>query len=427
MKAAFYTLGCRVNSYDTQTMIELFKTNGYEIVDPAEKADVYVINTCAVTNESERKSKQIVRRLKKQNENAVTVLTGCFAESNFEEAKKVDSADIVCGTHKREKIIDYINEFKAKQNKVYNLEEDSREFDKAGITTYDGKSRAFIKVQDGCNMFCTYCIIPYARGMLKNASVEKVLSQIDALSKKGYREVVITGIHVASYKADTGENLIDLLELIDKENKIDRIRLGSLEPKLLTDTFLKRLSELKSFCPHFHISLQSGCDKTLKEMNRKYTTKEYMEIVKRVRTYFDNPGITTDIIVGFPNETDEDFEVTKDFTDKVGFSYVHIFPYSPKHGTPASEMENQIPKEVKTKRAKELKDVMENKREDFLNNMIGKKEKVLIEKKLEDNIYEGYSENYIYVEVKSDKDIFNQIVNVKITDKTQTHLRGEII
>ena len=427
MKAAFYTLGCRVNSYDTQTMIELFKTNGYEIVYPAEKADVYVINTCAVTNESERKSKQIVRRLKKQNENAVTVLTGCFAESNFEEAKKVDSADIVCGTHKREKIIDYINEFKAKQNKVYNLEEDSREFDKAGITTYDGKSRAFIKVQDGCNMFCTYCIIPYARGILKNASVEKVLSQIDALSKKGYREVVITGIHVASYKADTGENLIDLLELIDKENKIDRIRLGSLEPKLLTDTFLKRLSELKSFCPHFHISLQSGCDKTLKEMNRKYTTKEYMEIVKRVRTYFDNPGITTDIIVGFPNETDEDFEVTKDFTDKVGFSYVHIFPYSPKHGTPASEMENQIPKEVKTKRAKELKDVMENKREDFLNNMIGKKEKVLIEKKLEDNIYEGYSENYIYVEVKSDKDIFNQIVNVKITDKTQTHLRGEII
>ncbi|RGD75446.1 tRNA (N(6)-L-threonylcarbamoyladenosine(37)-C(2))-methylthiotransferase MtaB [Anaerofustis stercorihominis] len=427
MKAAFYTLGCRVNSYDTQTMIELFKTNGYEIVDAAEKADVYVINTCAVTNESERKSKQIVRRLKKQNENAITVLTGCFAESNFEEAKKVDSADIVCGTHKREKIIDYINEFKAKQNKVYNLEEDSREFDKAGITTYDGKSRAFIKVQDGCNMFCTYCIIPYARGILKNASVEKVLSQIDALSKKGYREVVITGIHVASYKADTGENLIDLLELIDKENKIDRIRLGSLEPKLLTDTFLKRLGELKSFCPHFHISLQSGCDKTLKEMNRKYTTKEYMEIVNRVRKYFDDPGITTDIIVGFPNETDEDFEVTKDFTDKVGFSYVHIFPYSPKHGTPASEMENQIPKGLKTKRAKELKDVMENKREDFLNNMIGKQEKVLIEKKLEENIYEGYSENYIYVEVKSDKDIFNQIVNVKITEKTQTHLRGEII
>ncbi|MCR2033171.1 tRNA (N(6)-L-threonylcarbamoyladenosine(37)-C(2))-methylthiotransferase MtaB [Anaerofustis stercorihominis] len=427
MKAAFYTLGCRVNSYDTQTMIELFKTNGYEIVDAHEKADVYIINTCAVTNESERKSKQIVRRLKKQNENAITVLTGCFAESNFEEAKKVDSADIVCGTHKREKIIDYINQFKEKQSKVYNLEEDSREFDKVGITTYDGKSRAFIKVQDGCNMFCTYCIIPYARGVLKNASVEKVLSQIDALSKKGYREVVITGIHVASYKADTGENLIDLLELIDKENKIDRIRLGSLEPKLLTDTFLNRLSKLKSFCPHFHISLQSGCDKTLKEMNRKYTTEEYMEIVQRVRKYFDDPGITTDIIVGFPNETDEDFEITKEFTDKVGFSYVHIFPYSPKHGTPASEMNNQITKEVKSKRAKELKEVMENKREDFLDDMIGKREKVLIEKKLNDDMYEGYSENYIYVEVKSDKDIFNKIVDVRITEKTPTHLRGEII
>ena len=408
-------------------MIELFKTNGYEIVDAHEKADVYIINTCAVTNESERKSKQIVRRLKKQNENAITVLTGCFAESNFEEAKKVDSADIVCGTHKREKIIDYINQFKEKQSKVYNLEEDSREFDKVGITTYDGKSRAFIKVQDGCNMFCTYCIIPYARGVLKNASVEKVLSQIDALSKKGYREVVITGIHVASYKADTGENLIDLLELIDKENKIDRIRLGSLEPKLLTDTFLNRLSKLKSFCPHFHISLQSGCDKTLKEMNRKYTTEDYMEIVQRVRKYFDNPGITTDIIVGFPNETDQDFEITKEFTDKVGFSYVHIFPYSPKHGTPASEMNNQITKEVKSKRAKELKEVMENKREDFLDDMIGKREKVLIEKKLNDDMYEGYSENYIYVEVKSDKDIFNKIVDVRITGKTPTHLRGEII
>ena len=427
MKAAFYTLGCRVNSYDTQAMIELFKTNGYEIVDSHEKADVYVINTCAVTNESERKSKQIVRRLKKQNENAITVLTGCFAESNFEEAKKVDSADIVCGTHKREKIIEYINEFKSKQSKVYNLEEDSREFDKAGITTYDGKSRAFIKVQDGCNMFCTYCIIPYARGVLKNASVEKVLSQIDALSKKGYREVVITGIHVASYKADTGENLIDLLELIDKENKVDRIRLGSLEPKLLTDTFLNRLSKLKSFCPHFHISLQSGCDKTLKEMNRKYTTEEYMEIVQRVRKYFDNPGITTDIIVGFPNETDQDFEITKEFTYKLGFSYVHIFPYSPKHGTPASEMNNQITKEVKSKRAKELKEVMENKREYFLDDMIGKREKVLIEKKLNDDMYEGYSENYIYVEVKSDKDIFNKIVDVRITEKTPTHLRGEII
>ena len=204
MKAAFYTLGCRVNSYDTQAMIELFKENGYEIVDSHEKADVYVINTCAVTNESERKSKQIVRRLKHQNENAITVLTGCFAQSNFEEAQKVESADIVCGTHKREKIIDYINEFKLSKNKVYNIEEDSKDFDKVGITTYEGKSRAFIKVQDGCNMFCSYCIIPYARGVLKNASVEKVLNQIEELSKRGYREVVITGIHIASYKADTG-------------------------------------------------------------------------------------------------------------------------------------------------------------------------------------------------------------------------------
>jgi len=427
LKAAFYTLGCRVNSYDTQAMIELFKENGYEITDASKKADVYVINTCAVTNESERKSKQIVRRLKKQNEEAITVLTGCFAQSNFEEAKKVDSADIVCGTHKREKIIDYINEYRINKNKIYNIENDSNEFDKVGITTYEGKSRAFLKVQDGCNMFCTYCIIPYARGVLKNASIEKVLSQIHALSSKGYKEVVITGIHIASYKADTGENLIDLLEIIDKENKVERIRLGSLEPKLLTENFLKRLSKLKSFCPHFHISLQSGCDKTLKNMNRKYSTKDYMDIVNRVRKYFDNPGITTDIIVGFPGEDDEDFDITKKFTKEIGFSFVHIFPYSPKHGTPAAEMENQISKEIKAKRAKELKEIMEEKRNDFLSKMIGKTEKILIEKKLSDGVYEGYSENYIYVEVKSDKDLFNKIVEVKITDKTSTHLKGELI
>lgn len=427
MKAAFYTLGCRVNSYDTQAMIELFKENGYEIVDSHEKADVYVINTCAVTNESERKSKQIVRRLKHQNENAITVLTGCFAQSNFEEAQKVESADIICGTHKREKIIDYINEFKLSKNKVYNIEEDSKDFDKVGITTYEGKSRAFIKVQDGCNMFCSYCIIPYARGVLKNASVEKVLNQIEELSKRGYREVVITGIHIASYKADTGENLIELLEIIDNQNQVDRIRLGSLEPKLLSDNFLERLSKLKSFCPHFHISLQSGCDKTLKEMNRHYNTKEYFDIVTKVRKYFDNPGITTDIIVGFPNENDEDFETTKKFAEEIGFSYIHIFPFSPKHGTPASIMKNQNTKETKSKRAKELKEIMLKKRHEFLENMKGSTQKVLIEKKLSDNIYEGYSENYIYVEVKSEKDIFNKIVNVKITGQNQTHLEGELL
>ncbi len=427
MKAAFYTLGCRVNSYDTQAMIELFKENGYEIVDSHEKADVYVINTCAVTNESERKSKQIVRRLKHQNENAITVLTGCFAQSNFEEAKKVDSADIVCGTHKREKIIDYINEFKLNNNKVYNIEEDSKDFDKVGITTYEGKSRAFIKVQDGCNMFCSYCIIPYARGVLKNAPVEKVLNQIEELSKRGYKEVVITGIHIASYKADTGENLIDLLEIIDKQNKVERIRLGSLEPKLLSDNFLEKLSRLKSFCPHFHISLQSGCDKTLKEMNRHYNTKEYFDIVTKVRKYFDNPGITTDIIVGFPNENDEDFETTKKFAEKVGFSYIHIFPFSPKHGTPASTMKNQNTKETKSKRAKELKEIMLKKRNEFLESMIGSTQKILIEKKLSNNIYEGYSENYIYVEVKSKNDIFNKIVDIKITGQNQTHLEGELL
>lgn len=427
MKAAFYTLGCRVNSYDTQAMTELFKQNGYEITDADKKADVYVINTCAVTNESERKSKQIVRRLKKQNEDAIVVLTGCFAQSNFEEAKKVDSADIICGTHHREKIIDYINDFIKQKNKIYNIENDNEEFDKVGITTYEGKTRAFLKVQDGCNMFCTYCIIPYARGILKNASVKKVLSQIDALSKKGYKEVVITGIHIASYKADTGENLIDLMEIIDKENKIERLRLGSLEPKLLSEEFLNRLSKLKSFCPHFHISLQSGCDKTLKEMNRKYTTQEYINIVKRVRKYFKNPGITTDIIVGFPDETEEDFNITKEFTKEIGFSYVHIFPYSPKHGTPASTMPNQISKDIKNKRAKELKEIMEKKRAEFLDKMIGTTQYVLIEKKLQNKKYEGYSENYIYVELESEKDIFNKIVKVKITGKNDTHLKGEIL
>lgn len=427
MKVAFYTLGCRVNSYDTQAMKELFIKNGYEICSNKEdSADVYVINTCAVTNESERKSKQIVRRLKKQNENAITILTGCMAQTNFEEAKKVDSADIVCGTHQREKIIDYINDFIKTKEKIYKLEKDKNDFDTQNITKFEDKSRAFLKIQDGCNMFCTYCVIPYARGELKNASVKTILSQIDALKEKGFKEVVLTGIHIASYKADTGENLIDIIELVDKKEHIDRIRLGSLEPKLLSEAFLSRLSKIKSFCPNFHISMQSGCDTTLKAMNRKYTTSQFLEISKRVKKYFTNASITTDVIVGFPGESDEDFNTTKEFVKKVGFSFIHIFPYSKKAGTPAAIMENQVPKEIKTKRAKELKEIMEEERKKYLKEMIGTTVSVLVEKEISPLEYEGYSKNYIHVTFKSNKDIFNEIVKVKITNIENNNLRGEI-
>ena len=427
MKAAFYTLGCKVNSYDTQAMKELFMRNGYEIVSHSEKADVYVVNTCAVTAESERKSRQAVRKLKKHNPQAITIFTGCYVQSNLESAREVESADIICGTHHRERIIDYLNDFLARRTRIELIENDN-DFDTLSISDYEGKNRAFLKIQDGCNMFCSYCIIPYARGKLKNASADSVINQIRNLSLKGYKECVITGIHIASYRSDTGENLIDILEKIDDSGLVERIRLGSLEPKLLTEKFLSRLARLESICDHFHISLQSGSSRILKLMNRRYTREEYIETVKRVKKYFPNAGITTDIIVGFPSESEEDFSESMSIIRECGFSFVHIFPYSARKGTPAAEMKEQLTNAAKHERVLKLQEAMQKERNTFLSGMAETENEVLIEKKLADGLYGGYTKNYIYTEVKSDMDILDKIVKVRITGINDNgHLGGTLI
>lgn len=427
MKVGFYTLGCKVNSYDTQAMIELFQTNGYEVVSSSGICDIYVINTCSVTNESERKSRQMVRRFKHKNEDAIIVLTGCFAQTNLENAKKIEEADIICGTHRREKIVKYVEDFIKNRKRIIEIEDGDNVFEDLEITKYENRSRAFLKVQDGCNMFCSYCIIPYARGEVRCAKVLNIIKQVNTLVNGGYKEIVLTGIHLSSYKADTGETLIDLIELIDKETNIQRIRLSSLEPNVLTESFIERLSKVKSFCPHFHISLQSGCDKILKDMNRRYTTDNYYKSVLNVRKYFENSTITTDIIVGFPGESEEEFSETVEFARKVNFSFIHIFPYSRKNGTKAALCNNQITKQIKSERAKKLKEVSKKLSDDFLESQIGKKLEILIERKLDDKTYEGYSKNYVKVIVKSDKDIFNEIIKVKIKEKEKTFLYGEII
>lgn len=427
MKVGFYTLGCKVNSYDTQAMIELFQTSGYEVVSSSGICDIYVINTCSVTNESERKSRQMVRRFKNNNKEAIIVLTGCFAQTNLENAKKIEEADIICGTHKRERIVKYVEDFIKNKKRIIEIEKGDNVFEDLEITKYENRSRAFLKVQDGCNMFCSYCIIPFARGEVRCAKVSNVIKQIKTLVEGGYKEIVLTGIHLSSYKADTGETLIDLIELIDEETNIQRIRLSSLEPNVLTENFIKRLSKIKSFCPHFHISLQSGCDKILKDMNRRYTTDNYYKSVLNVRKYFENSTITTDIIVGFPGESEEEFLETVEFSKKVNFSFIHIFPYSRKNGTKAALCSEQVTKKVKSERAKKLKEVTKKLSDDFLKNQIGRKLEVLIERKLDKVTYEGYSKNYVKVIVESEEDIFNEIVNVKIKEKEKTFLYGEMI
>ncbi len=426
MKVSFYTLGCKVNTYDTQIIVESFKEKGYTIGKFDEINDIYVINTCAVTNESERKSKQIVRRSKRINPNGITVLTGCFSEVNEEGAKSISEADIICGTHKRHLIVEYVNEFIKNKKRSIHMEKNTS-FDESLVVNYEDKTRAVVKIQDGCNMYCSYCIIPYARGNSKSGSIPGILHQIKDIEKLGYKEIVLTGIHIASFRGDNGQTLIDLIELIDKTTNINRLRLGSLEPNILSEEFLQKLKEVKSFCPHFHVSLQSGCDKILKLMNRKYKTNEYLKIVENIRKYFKGASITTDIIVGFPNEDDIDFAETLDFTKKVSFSHIHIFPYSKKEGTKAFDLKGHLNKETKSIRAKKLKTASLIEEKNFLNSLINESDEVLIEKNINGNIYEGYSKNYVKTYIESEIDITNEIIKVKFETLYKDGIKGGII
>ena len=495
MNVKFVTLGCKTNQYETNAMEQSFKNAGYDI-DENKKPDIYVVNTCSVTSVAERKSRQMIRRAKELNKDAIVVVCGCYSQVAKSEIEKIDDVNIIIGINEKNKIVEIVEDYIKKQrNLKCNIEkrDDINNFKKYadknnlakcdgiekldkiefkdikceevsdvmhddkfldfGTTTYTELTRAYIKIQDGCDRFCSYCIIPYARGRVRSREPESILNEITEVAKKGIKEVVLTGIHIASYGKDFSDEhgmkykkntnndieskidlvkntiegkqnniddlhsgsyrLIDLLEQINKIDGIDRVRLGSIEPKLINEDFVKRLSKLDKICHHFHLSLQSGCDETLKRMNRRYTTAEFEQSAKMLRNAFNDVHLTTDIIVGFPGETEKEFETTYEFLKKIKFYKTHIFKYSPRRGTAAEKMPNQVDGKIKEERSKTLIELSNKNELDYNQSYIGKDIDVLIEEK-EGDFYKGHTGNYILSKVKSDKDIVNKIVKVRV-------------
>ena len=424
-KVTFITLGCKVNQYESNAMAEQFIEHGYELVEKQETADICVVNTCTVTNMSDRKSRQMLRRVKEINPNAIVVACGCYAQVAKDELEKMEEIDIVLGNNEKKDIVKYVENFIKEKNKIEELEDVMKtdEFVDFGDVTFTEKTRAVIKVQDGCNRFCTYCIIPYARGKIRSRKPESVISEIEKIAKTGIKEVVITGIHVASYGKDLEEDigLIDLLEKINKVEGIERIRLGSLEPTLITEEFLERLVKLEKICHHFHLSLQSGCDETLKRMNRKYTTEEFGKIVELLRKTYNDAILTTDIIVGFPGETEEEFEKTYEFLSKIKFYKMHVFKYSQRKGTPAAKMPKQVDGNIKEQRSKKLIELSDKNELEYNQTYIGKNVKVLFEEEKK-GLYKGHTHNYILVYCESSENLSNRIIEVKCSGIKNNYL-----
>ena len=403
-------------------MLQKFKENGYEIVDINDDiSDVCVVNTCTVTNMSDRKSRHILRRVKVLNPNAIIVATGCYAQVYKKELEEMPEIDIVLGNEEKNDIVHFVERYQNEKKKIVQIQDinQEKEFEEMGEITYTEKTRAVIKVQDGCNQFCSYCIIPYARGRVRSRKIENVVKEIKKIAERGIKEVVITGIHLASYGKDfnDGTSLIDLLEEINKIDGICRIRLGSLEPKIINEKFMDRLIKLEKICHHFHLSLQSGSNKTLKRMNRKYTTEEFKNIVEILRKYYDDVILTTDIIVGFPGENEEEFEETYNFLKEIKFYKMHVFPYSPRKGTVAEKMPEQVDGNIKEKRSKKLIEMSEQNQKGYNKKLIGKEVEVLFEeeeKKDNEIFYKGHTSNYILVKYKTTENLENQIRKVKI-------------
>ncbi len=424
-KVAFLTLGCKVNSYETEAMQVLLIKAGAIMVEFSEMADIYVVNTCSVTNMADRKSRQMLHRAKKKNPNALVVAAGCYAQTADEDAMKETGIDVVIGNNQKKNIVEIISSHMAGvENKRLEIGKET-EYENLSLTTQVEHTRAYIKIQDGCNQFCSYCIIPYARGRIRSRKEEEVLLEVNRLAKAGYQEIVLTGIHLSSYGLPTEEGKQPLLELIGKLNKIEgiqRIRLGSLEPRIITEEFVKILCSYEKVCPHFHLSLQSGSDSVLKRMNRKYTTMEYANSVEVLRKYYKAPAITTDIIVGFPQETEEEFLETLQFAKKIGFSKIHVFKYSRRKGTVADKMSGQVSEQIKTKRSEQLMNVEAQLGEDYRKQFLSSKEQVLFEEfAIVDgqNCQTGYNERYVRIAVKTEQELSNQIKQVVITERAK--------
>ena len=416
-KAALHNLGCKVNSYETDAMREMLINDGYEIVPFHEKADVYVINTCSVTNIADHKSRQMIHRARSENPNAVIIAAGCYAQSGYETLRSDGSADIIIGNNNKDRLIELLHKFLAdgrEEEAISDISKSGVPFENLKVKSPIEHTRAFMKVQDGCDQFCSYCIIPYARGRIRSRAAADVVREAEVLSGQGIREIVLTGIHLDSYGRGTGESLIDLIEAVAFVPGIRRIRLGSIEPRIITDNFLSRLSLVDKFCPHFHLSLQSGSASVLKRMNRKYTPDEYIAGVQKIRNIYDDPAITTDVIVGFPGETEDEFSETLDFAGKVGFSEMHIFKFSRRRGTRADLMTPQITEKVKAERSSKLIALSHEMTENYLNRRIGKKVSALLEEMTEadgEKAWTGYTKEYSRVLIFTDRNLKNAIVN----------------
>ena len=425
-KVALHNLGCKVNAYETEAMQQLLEENGYEIVPFKEGADVYIINTCTVTNMADRKSRQMLHRAKKMNPDAIVVAAGCYVQAKEASGEIDESIDIVIGNNKKKDLIQILDGFYEKkqgQNKAVIDINHTHEYEEMHLNKTAEHTRAYIKVQDGCNQFCTYCIIPFARGRVRSRAKEDVVREVTELAANGYQEVVLTGIHLSSYGVDLeNENLLSLILAVNEIEGIKRIRLGSLEPRIITEDFVKTISGLEKMCPHFHLSLQSGCDETLRRMNRRYTSEEYYEKCMLLRKYFAHPALTTDVIVGFPGETEEEFEKSKAFIDKVDFYETHIFKYSKREGTKAAVMDNQIPEQIKTARSNELLELGQKKRIKYEEQFVGTTVEVLMEEQIKidgENYQVGHTKEYVKVALKTEANLQNKLVDIQIDNHSQ--------
>ena len=421
-KAALHNLGCKVNAYETEAMQHLLEEAGYEIVPFTQKADVYVINTCSVTNMADRKSRQMLHKAKKNNPDSIVVAAGCYVQTSEKEVLNDLSVDIVIGNDRKHDLVRLLEEYSldSVNDTVDDINDGKHDFEELFIDQTKEHTRAFIKVQDGCNQFCSYCIIPYARGRVRSRRFENVIAEVERLAANGFKEVVLTGIHLSSYGVDFEEatGLLELIQAVNAVKGIERIRLGSLEPKIVTEHFASELSKLDKICPHFHLSLQSGCDATLKRMNRKYTTKEYERGCELLRKYFVHPAITTDVIVGFPGETEEEFEQTKAYLEHIHFYEMHIFKYSKRKGTRAAVMPDQIDEQIKAARSEKLIALGHDMSKEFRKFYIGKNEEVLFEEKAvigDKEYFVGYTKEYVKVAKKTDENLENQIVSGRIS------------
>lgn len=421
-KAALHNLGCKVNAYETEAMQHLLEEAGYEIVPFTQKADVYVINTCSVTNMADRKSRQMLHKAKKNNPDSIVVAAGCYVQTSEKEVLNDLSVDIIIGNDRKHDLVRLLEEYSldSVNDTVDDINDGRHDFEELFIDQTKEHTRAFIKVQDGCNQFCSYCIIPYARGRVRSRRFENVIAEVERLAANGFKEVVLTGIHLSSYGVDFEEatGLLELIQAVNAVKGIERIRLGSLEPKIVTEHFASELSKLDKICPHFHLSLQSGCDATLKRMNRKYTTKEYERGCELLRKYFVHPAITTDVIVGFPGETEEEFEQTKAYLEHIHFYEMHIFKYSKRKGTRAAVMPDQIDERIKAARSEKLIALGHDMSKEFRKFYIGKNEEALFEEKAvigDKEYFVGYTKEYVKVAKKTDENLENQIVSGRIS------------